>query len=99
MEYPRMLYHPIEGQTIVENEKTCHEHLDRGWSKLPVPPDEAEIIKARIKEYESELKQMRRNLASLGGKEAPGADDALDSKIDAVVAENERLTARVVDLL
>jgi len=64
-DFPRMIYHPIEGLHIVKDEAELQLYLKKGWSKSVVPADEETIFKSRIAEYETDLETMRENLASL----------------------------------
>jgi chromosome segregation ATPase len=95
-EFPRMMFHPILGNTIVNNNDECTAHLKKGWSKTVVPPDEESILKSRITEYESDLAQMKTNLSLLTGE--PYLEGDIDAKIDSVIAENKELTGTVDSL-
>jgi hypothetical protein len=58
-EFPRMIYHVIEGRKIVETKEELDAHLEAGWSKTPIKLNEIAILDARIAETEVVLKDLK----------------------------------------
>ncbi len=63
--FPRMIYHLIEGQKIVNNPSQYEDHLKKGWTKSPEEFTEVKALQLKIKQTEEELKIMKDNLKTL----------------------------------
>jgi len=58
-DFPRMIYHVIEGRKIIETQIELDEHLEVGWSRTPIQLNEVAILDAKIAETEVALKDLK----------------------------------------
>lgn len=57
-EFPRMIYHVIEGTKIVQTQEELDAALEAGWSKTPIQLNELAILDTKIAETKAMLKDL-----------------------------------------
>ncbi len=57
-EFPRILYHPVQGQVTVNDTDEKATHLKQGWSESPV-------VYSRLQQIEAEMKFHRERFSAL----------------------------------
>lgn len=64
-EFPRMLYHTIEGETVVNSQEEMEEKLKAGWKKEQVSVSEEEKIADKISWHKAEIVKLEEKLDDL----------------------------------
>lgn len=65
-EFPRMIYHAIEGEKVVNNDQELSICLEQGWKKEPIKVEDQEVVlKEKIAWHTKEAEMLKKSLSVL----------------------------------
>jgi len=74
-EFPRMLFHPIEGEKIVKDEEEMSKFLKVGWKREQIAVSEEEKIVDKIAWHKAEIIKLEDKLSDLRGFDEVANED------------------------
>lgn len=88
--FPRMIYHILEGQKIVNSPSELKQHFNDGWTSSPEEYNDVKALQAKICQTEKDLEKMKENLQTLLDENDLEEDDGNQKEVPPVIRRRNK---------